>query len=546
MNTKHRSSQADSEGTDSSVEYARILESTPLITPRPRSAESSSTGKPGKLTLYDGFALLVSLTIGSGVFSSPSQVHNHVPSPAAALLVWLLSGVIAWIGATSLAELGAAFPVNGGMQEYLHYMYGDFLAFLVSWIWILAVKPSSSAILCLITAEYWITAIVPNESSNWGLNVVLSLSALSVMVFLNCVSIESTSRLTNIFLFLKLTTVALLLLCSFLAVVFGVHSGGEGANQDWKRKNWFGAQPAADNGLHTDWGSLNTWEVLGQCTTAFYAGLWGYSGWDNANMVAGEMRNPSYDLPKAVHRALPTIITCYILVNISYYLVIPWREIGMSNAITVFAGKKVFGALGGAIFAALVSIACLGSINITVFTSARLTSDAARRGYLPKTFTDIGIGRAKLPQQHSTRSNEENIIIKHDSGLWRTPIKAILLNAMITCIYIVLGSFGALIVFVGIAEYCFLFLTVAGLLRLRFTEPSLQRPYRPRIWNPILFSALSFLLVIRGAIAAPIQSTIIGVLLLAGVAYHLVKRLWRYSIRRWSWEPVASNQDLSE
>ena len=62
-----------------------------------------------------------------------------------ALIVWTLSGLTAWAGAASFAELGAAIPINGGMQEYLKYVYGDYVASLASWIWILAVKPSSMA-----------------------------------------------------------------------------------------------------------------------------------------------------------------------------------------------------------------------------------------------------------------------------------------------------------------------------------------------------------------------------------------------------------------
>ena len=308
-----------------------------------------STEGGGTLSMHSAVALLFSLQVGSGIFSSPSQVDSHAPSPGASLCVWIGSGLIAWAGAASFGELGAAIPVNGGMLEYLKYIYGDFLSLLAAWIWIFAVRPSSMAIMCIIFAEYWTNAIVPGLRDLSALNAILSLSALATIVLFNCISVDFTSRLNHFFSYWKLGTVGLLVLCCFLTVVFGFHYGEGEISREWRTKNWFAARQTAQSDV--DWSTLSTWGYFGEYTTAFYAGLWAYAGWDNvsdcsyrflrdidfeqANMVAGEMKNPSRDLPRALHIAVPLVTACFVIANLVYYIIIPWETIGTSNAVAV-------------------------------------------------------------------------------------------------------------------------------------------------------------------------------------------------------------------
>ena len=115
------------------------------------------------MTLSSAFALLVAGMVGTGVFTSTALVNKHVPPPGAALLVWAVSGLIARIGATSFAELGAAIPKNGGMQEHLGDIYGPYVASVLLSTSITLVKPAVMAILSLVISEYWITIILASE-----------------------------------------------------------------------------------------------------------------------------------------------------------------------------------------------------------------------------------------------------------------------------------------------------------------------------------------------------------------------------------------------
>ncbi|TAQ91381.1 hypothetical protein B7494_g319 [Chlorociboria aeruginascens] len=105
------------------------------------------------LGAIEAFAIVISIVIGSGVFTSPGSIDANVPSPGVALLIWLVGGVLAWTGASTLAELGTAIPGEGGVQPYLQYIFGDIFGFLAAWTWIVAVMPATLAILSIVFIE---------------------------------------------------------------------------------------------------------------------------------------------------------------------------------------------------------------------------------------------------------------------------------------------------------------------------------------------------------------------------------------------------------
>ena len=247
---------------------------------RSYSAKDPTTGQ---LTLFSAYAILVGSQIGAGIFSSPSEIDKNSPSPGAATIVWIVGGIIAWTGAASFAELGAAIPVNGGMQEYLGYIYNDFVASVMSWTWIVALKPSSVAILCIIFAEYWTTNIFSATDKSVWVDKILALVTLGSMLLVNCISSASSTNLTTVLLFTKLSAMLLLIVLAFLVITTNLNGDGKGSSDDWKSKSWFASRTVEDGGAVFDWGVTSSWQLLGHYTTALYAALWGYSGWDHVN-----------------------------------------------------------------------------------------------------------------------------------------------------------------------------------------------------------------------------------------------------------------------
>ena len=240
--------------------------------------ESSPPKK--QLSFLSVFALVVGSSIGSGIFASPSRVDNNVPSPGVAMLIWAVAGVISLTGAASFGELGVTIPRNGGMQEYLRFIYGDLLASIMSWTWIMALKPSAMAVLGIIFAEYWTTVIFSSDSAPLWQTKALAIGTISFVLILNCASATISTRFTNLLMISKLSTVALILLIAVLTATVGL-SYDQAPNQDWRSKNWFSTRSNNTHAASISWKAMEAWDAMGHFTSALYAALWACSGWDN-------------------------------------------------------------------------------------------------------------------------------------------------------------------------------------------------------------------------------------------------------------------------
>jgi amino acid transporter len=224
-----------------------------------------------------------------------------------------------------------------------------------------------------------------------------------------------------------------------------------------------------------------------------------------------------------IHTSLPLVIVSYILANISYFLVLPADVIESSNTVAVAFGSQVFGPIGSLILALFVSGSCFGALNATTFTSGRLVYAAGREGYLPSLFGTIGLGKShRAVRLHAnTKSRIPKKLVDWfadaDAGFFFTPISAMALNATLTSVYIVIGSFDTLVTFYGVAGYSFYFLAVLGLIVLRVKEPELERPYRTWITTPIIFCCVSLFLLSRAVFAEPVQTLLVVAFMAAGL-----------------------------
>lgn len=233
------------------------------------------------LRAVDGFALLISIVIGSGVFSSPGPIDANVPSPGASLLIWLLGGILAWTGALTMAELGTAFPGEGGIQPYLSYMYGDLWGYLAAWSWIVATMPATLAILSIVFVESIYSSIGINNPEPPITHKLMSVAVLVCVTILNSISTRTSTRLSSFFVAVKLLTIFLLIIAGLVVVGIYVSNGKDHGGGDWHKKNWFAPRDTAlPGGGSFDWTEVSLWESLGFYSTALYGALWAYSGWD--------------------------------------------------------------------------------------------------------------------------------------------------------------------------------------------------------------------------------------------------------------------------
>ncbi|TGO14911.1 hypothetical protein BTUL_0047g00730 [Botrytis tulipae] len=467
-----------------------------------------SLEKHKTLTYLNGLSLIVGLIIGSGIFSSPSQVNANAGSPGASLIVWAIAGILAWTGASSYAELGGAIPLNGGAQIYLSKIFGEIFGFLFTWCAVIVLKPGSTAIVSIIMGEYLVRAFIgaEAESVNVWINKSVALIGLFFITFLNCISTKLGTRMGDMFMFMKFIALLGVTIIGVVVALTGFSTSGK-ANEDWKNHGWFEGTSS----------SASSWAV------ALYAGLWAFDGWDNTNYVVGEFRNPTRDLPRVIHTAMPLVILSYILANVAYFFVLPLKAINSSNTVAVIFGNKVFGPIGSLILALIVSASCFGALNATAFTSGRLVYAASKEGYLPAMFGKIGFGNQAEPSANTLRTRNwaskklARFFGDEETGLFFTPVNAMILNALLTAVYVAVGEFGTLVTFYGVAGYTFYFFTVLGLIVLRVREPNLERPYKTWITTPIIFCCVSLFLLSRAVFAEPIQTLIVLAFVLAGV-----------------------------
>ena len=483
-------------------------------------AQNQSLERIKSLTYINGLSLVVGLQIGSGIFSSPSEVDSHAGSPGLSLVIWTVAGLLAWTGACSYAELGGMIPLNGGSQVYLAKTYGELAGFLFTWCSVFVLKPGSTAIISLIFGEYLVRAFIGADIATldpW-VSKFVGLGGLFATILLNCTSTRLAARVGDTFMVFKFLALLLITILGIVVAATGLSFSGQ-PSHEWQNQNWFEASSHS----------------LGEVAIALYAGLWAFDGWDNASYIVGEMRNPSRDLPRVIHTAMPLVILSYLLANVSYYFVLPSSIITSSNTVAVAFGSQIFGRPGALVLSLIVSISCLGALNATTFTGARVVYAAGKEGYLPSFFSRLGFTAPKsrnprfAPSDEAPRSRLARLIpsfVRPSTPLFQTPIAAFGLNLTLATLYILIGEFGPLLTFYGITIYTMYFATVLGLIILRVKEPTLERPYRCWISTPIIFCCVSLFLVSRGVFVQPLQSVMVLAWLGVGVG------VWWFTVRR--------------
>ncbi|CED82130.1 Amino acid transporters [Phaffia rhodozyma] len=427
------------------------------------------------LGFFSGVALVVGLQVGSGIFSSPGVIVHRVDSAGASLVVWVVAGLLAWTGASSFAEIGSAIPVNGGAQAYLAYAYGPMMSYLYSWTALSLLKPGSAAIIALIFGEYicrllFHVSVVNTSSSTtkatsqedvpdipeWAVKAA-AIGALALVTIVNISNAKAGSNVQIVLTAIKICTLLFVLLLGFLVLL----------------------SPSSESHLTVSTFFMGTSTNMGDWAIAIYSSLWGYDGWDQLNFVAGEMVDPARDLPRVIHSSMALVIGLFTAANVSYLVTLSKEVVASSNTVALDFGLATLGPAGATVFSVLVAISTIGALNGSSFTSARLVQEAAREKFLPGFFGS----------SHPTRN---------------TPVNALLFQSGLTALFVLFGGgFRTLVNLFSVAQWLFYFLTVLGLIILRYTEPHLERPYRTYITTPLLFCTVALFLLLMPIVAAP-------------------------------------------
>lgn len=425
-----------------------------------------------QLGLGDSMAIVMGTMIGSGIFLVPGTIAREIHSLSMVLLVWLTGGALSLFGALSLGELGAMFPSAGGLYVYLTNAYGRMTGFTYGWAALTLINAGSIATMAVGFGTY----IAPLLHLSLNCQKLLQIGSIMLLTLIHCRGVKLGKTVQNI-----LTAAKLAGLCLVAGFLLYHGSGSRLASSFWGTPN-----------THLVWSSFGV---------ALIATLWAYDGWHVVSFTAGEIREPGRTLPLSL--LLGTLITLavYLLINVSYYAVLPGSQIAQTDRVAGVAMSQVMGPFANVALNLLILIAILGAMNGNVFTTPRITWAMARNGLFFRAFGHVN------PRYH-------------------TPDVAILIQGIWASLLTLMGSFQDLFTYVMFMAWIFYGLAVGAVIVLRERRPDLPRPYRcPGYpYAPILFLLATSALIVSTIVADPKHSLLGICLAVCGVPLYFVFR----------------------
>jgi len=394
-------------------------------------------------------AVVVGTIIGSGIFLVPAEMMQAVGSARLVYLAWIVGGLLSFFGALTYAELGAMKPQAGGEYVYVRDAYGPLAGFLYAWTWFVIAKPASIA--TVATGLVRILGTFPFFSFfsghvvshpvavTWG--QVVAIAAAILISFLNYIGVKKAGEFQLVFTLLKVV-----IILGIVVVCFGGSSAGAG----WR--NFAGTFTGAKGG------------VAG-FTAALVAALWAYDGWNDLNMVAGEVKRPERNIPIALIAGVTIVAALYMLMNAGVQYLLPAPAIAASPRPASDAVALVLGRMGAGFVSAGMALSMLVTLNGTIMSGARVPYAVARDGYFFRALAEVH------PRFH-------------------TPSMALAVQAALSIVLLLLGAnFRQLFSLAIFAEWLFYMIAGSTVFVFRRREPQAARPYR--MWGypavPALF-----------------------------------------------------------
>lgn len=426
-----------------------------------------------ELTLYGLIMVAIGSCIGSGIFVTPAQIAVLVPSWGLIIGVWAIGGLITLTGALTFGELGALFPKAGGIYVFLKEAYGGWLGFLYGWAYLLIITSGSIAVLSL-AFTYYISYFIPMDNT-W--KIVASIIVIITLTTLNVLRAKFGEMFSNVFTGLKIIGILIIIACGF---IYGSTSHS------------FSASAAATAGT----GTLSNFGV------ALVGVLFSYGGWQHASFLAGETKNPGRNVPIAMVTGAVVVIMIYLLVNVSYMLLLPIDKIAVSQKVAAEATSTVL-PFGGMMVAGIIAISTLGTIGIYTLSSPRIYYAMADDGLF---FKGIATVHPKF----------------------KTPINAIIIQSIWSIVLLLFwGTFEDLITYTVSVEWIFFALAAAGIFIFRKRLKDTERSYKTFGYpvTPIIFIGITIWFVINMMINKPLHMGIgLGFLVLGLPFYFFFKR----------------------
>jgi APA family basic amino acid/polyamine antiporter len=436
------------------------------------SSPEVKSGLPRRIGLWSAMAVVIGSTIGSGIFRSPAGIADRIPGPLPLLSIWILGGLFALCGALSLAELASEVPRTGGFYAFLREGWGKIPAFLFGWGQLTIVRA-----IAITFAEYFVRVIGfdPSVAPYDQYAKYIAALAIAVTATFNIIGVKWGATVIN------LTTIAKFGGLAFI-VVLALAIG-------WPQTGGHFTPLVPEGSVQ-----------VGAFGLALVSVLWAYDGWADVSYVAGEVKDPRRNLPRAIIGGTVAVMVIYVLANVGYMAVLPIEEIRTSRLVAADVAEKIIGRPGVVFVSVTVMISTFGTLSAVLLTSPRVLFAMA----------DDGMLFAPIAKVHPK---------------YQTPYIAIGLVATLGLIFVLLLRFEKLADTFVIAMIPFYALGVAAIYRLRRRpgySPSFRTPGYPVV--PALFIASVAYLLLNSLLDDSSRNWSLGIfaVLLAGIpVFHM-------------------------
>src|SRR5213594_2544226 len=462
------------------------------------------------ISRLDASALVVGSMIGSGIFIVSADILRQVHSPGLLLTVWLLSGVVTLLGALSYGELAAMFPKAGGNYVYLREGISPLLGYLYGWTLFVVIQTGTIAAVAVAFARF--TAVLwpqlsPETIAGLGTTInfpdpigpilvgispqrLFAIVSIILLTWINVRGVRTATIVQTTFTITKTAALAALIL---LGLTIGRNAAALTAN--------FGANFWATGGVTV---------AVTAIGAAMVGSLFSMDAWNNVGFAAGELKNPTRDLPFAMAAGVLVVTVLYLLANVAYLNVLPFQAIAGApqDRVGTAALQAMLGDAGLYVMAFAIMISTFGCNNGLILSGARVYWAMARDNLFFKT---AGVLHPR----------------------YKTPAVALVVQAIWTCILCLSGTYSQLLNFVIFAALLFYTLTAIGLFALRAKRPTAERLVKSLgyPWLPGLYVVATALIAVDLLVNHVTRTySLLGLaLVLLGVPVYII---WRRMVQR--------------
>ena len=383
--------------------------------------------------VFTAMSIVVGCVIGAGVFFKPYAIYQATGGgPGLGILAWVIGGIVSIFGALTFAEIAVLIPKTGGMVSYLSDVYSNTLGFLAGWMQVVIFFPA-------YLAGYGVK--VGSELAEYlgaGANLPIAIGVIIMLVAINTLGSKSAGSMQVVSTVCKLIPLFVLMVCGFFL--------GKGGNPI------LSPMVSGEKGF------------AGALGTVLLAVLFAFEGWTNVGSIAGEMKDPGRDLPRAIVGGVSIIMAVYLLINLAYLWVIPADQLMSIESPAAAVAVQLFGSGGGTLIKVGIIISVIGAGNGFLLSGSRVAYRLALDNSLP--------GSKKLAELNSHQ----------------VPSNAIILIGFLACLYSLSGEFDLLTDLGTLSCWIFYTLTFTCVIKLRRDHPELERSYKVPLYPfiPIL------------------------------------------------------------